>query len=357
MEKLLIISSELKNNSSGGIETVNTNIIKYLKDRYSIYTYPLNTKNKKSISSTFFENSGLNFSNISELLSHIMNLKSLINSVNPGYVILSTNNFITIIYTIVCSIRKKYKLLWYLHSDFGIAINNFSIPILFKLIVYIFNHFYLKMMSKFVTKICVSSYYMKIFLENKSIHNVSICKLGIDSTYLDLDEFDNKCNYNFNEYIRPIYLVVSRLTTIKNLEAFMNLDIKGTKIVVGDGIMMNRYKIKYKDVIFVGEKTKDELITFYKNADILVFPSKSDVFGLVIIEALYYGIPVAAYKCPNTMEILNKNFLGYCDDDLYIAIKKTLSIPKSSEIIQCRKNYIINNYSWKVCINNMFKDV
>ena len=128
---------------------------------------------------------------------------------------------------------------------------------------------------------------------------------------------------------RPILLCVSRVSKEKNLEAFLELDYPGaTKIMVGDGPMLETYKKKYSDVIFTGFKTGESLAHYYANADVFVFPSKWETFGIVMIEAMACGTPVAAYPCQGPEDVIDEGVTGCLNDDLKQAVKDALMLDR-----------------------------
>ena len=132
---------------------------------------------------------------------------------------------------------------------------------------------------------------------------------------------------------RPILLSVGRIAREKNLEAFLDLAVAGSKVVVGDGPELNRLKALYPDVLFLGPRHGAELASLYTAGDVLVFPSRTDTFGLVNIEALACGLPVAAYPVPGPADILGPDErgnhggtapIGAVDADLGRAIERAL---------------------------------
>lgn len=135
---------------------------------------------------------------------------------------------------------------------------------------------------------------------------------------------------------RPLQLYVGRVAPEKNIEAFLDCDTPGSKIVVGDGPALEGLKAKYPDVCFMGAQYGEDLAQFYANADVFVFPSKTDTFGLVLIEALAAGTPVAAYPVQGPVDVLGPDGRGpfpdwhkqiaALDDTLQTAIKKALSL-------------------------------
>lgn len=140
---------------------------------------------------------------------------------------------------------------------------------------------------------------------------------------------------------RPVLLNVGRVSVEKNLEDFYKLDIDARKIQVGSGPMLDIYKEKYPSVEFVGPKKGTELFEYYANADAFIFPSKSDTFGLVMIEAMRCGLPVAAYPVPGPIDVIDENITGIMDVNLLKATKKALSMDKDIIFNSSKK------YSWK----------
>lgn len=128
---------------------------------------------------------------------------------------------------------------------------------------------------------------------------------------------------------RPYLLCVSRVSPEKNLEEFFNLKFPGSKIMVGGGPMLETYKEKYKDeVIFLGVKRGKELASYYKNADVFIFPSLSETFGIVMIEAMACGTPVAAFPCTGPIDVVDSGVTGYLNHDLRKAVELCMEISR-----------------------------
>jgi len=109
---------------------------------------------------------------------------------------------------------------------------------------------------------------------------------------------------------RPILLNVGRVAPEKNIEAFLELDVEGSKVVVGGGPALDRMRAAYPEVLFLGPKHGAELASTYTAADVFVFPSRTDTFGLVNIEALACGLPVAAFPVPGPLDIVGEDGRG-----------------------------------------------
>ncbi|MEM8724061.1 MAG: glycosyltransferase family 1 protein [Pseudomonadota bacterium] len=122
----------------------------------------------------------------------------------------------------------------------------------------------------------------------------------------------------------PILLYVGRVAVEKNIEAFLNCDHPGTKVVVGDGPALASLKSKFPGALFLGKRTGTDLAGCYAGADVFVFPSKTDTFGLVMIEALASGTPVAAYPVAGPIDVLSDH-VSAMSGDLSVAIEGALT--------------------------------
>jgi hypothetical protein len=128
---------------------------------------------------------------------------------------------------------------------------------------------------------------------------------------------------------RPICLHVGRVAVEKNISAFLELDLPGTKLVVGDGPLRGALAAKYPEAVFVGRVPDAELGTYYASADVLVFPSLTDTFGLVLIEALASGTPVAAFPVTGPLDVIGNAQVGVLDHDLRAAALGALKLSRS----------------------------
>ena len=133
----------------------------------------------------------------------------------------------------------------------------------------------------------------------------------------------------FEGLARPIFLYVGRVAVEKNLEAFLDLDLPGSKVVVGDGPARAALQRRYPDAHFLGEKFGAALAEIFASADAFVFPSKTDTFGNVMIEALASGVPVAAYPVSGPRDVLTDPDCAAMEEDLDSAIAVALISPMS----------------------------
>jgi glycosyltransferase involved in cell wall biosynthesis len=137
-------------------------------------------------------------------------------------------------------------------------------------------------------------------------------------------------------------LCVSRVSKEKNLEAFFELDYPGyLKVMVGDGPMLETYKKKYPDVIFTGFKTGEALAKWYANAEVFVFPSKWETFGIVMIESMACGTPVAAFPVQGPKDVIDQGVTGFMNDNLKQAVDDCLKLDRA------KVNVGSQRWSWR----------
>lgn len=129
---------------------------------------------------------------------------------------------------------------------------------------------------------------------------------------------------------RPIFLYAGRVSIEKNIEAFLSLDLPGTKLVAGDGPARARLEAAFPQARFLGIKTNGELAELYASADVFVFPSRTDTFGLVLLEAMSCGLPVAAFPVPGPLDVVGESGAGILDEDLAAACRAALDIPRAA---------------------------
>ena len=150
---------------------------------------------------------------------------------------------------------------------------------------------------------------------------------------------------------RPIFLCVGRVAVEKNLPAFLDLDLPGTKLVVGGGPELARLKARYPQAVFMGTRRGEELAAIFASADVFVFPSRTDTFGNVILEALASGTPVAAYPVTGPLDIIGDGEGGALSDDLGQAARAALSIPREAALAKARR------YDWHECARQFLEHV
>jgi len=127
---------------------------------------------------------------------------------------------------------------------------------------------------------------------------------------------------------RPIFMTMGRVAVEKNIEAFLSLDLPGSKVVVGDGPQRRELEQKYPDVRFLGEKKGADLTAHLAAADVFVFPSLTDTFGVVQLEALACGTPVAAFPVTGPIDVISDHPIGALNKDLRLACLRALNMSR-----------------------------
>ncbi|MCB9960220.1 MAG: glycosyltransferase family 1 protein [Rhodospirillaceae bacterium] len=140
---------------------------------------------------------------------------------------------------------------------------------------------------------------------------------------------------------RPIAVYVGRVAVEKNIEAFLSAQFGGTKLVVGDGPQRAALQRRFPEAVFVGEKHGAELAAHYAMGDVFVFPSRTDTFGLVMLEALACGVPVAAYPVPGPLDVITDPAVGCLHEDLSVAMAEALTRSRAA----CRR--FAESRSWQ----------
>ena len=165
---------------------------------------------------------------------------------------------------------------------------------------------------------------VKADLEKHGFTNVVLWTRGVD-----LDIFHPMESKVLNT-ARPIFLYVGRVAVEKNVEAFLKLDLPGSKWVAGEGPALAELKSRYPQVNYLGVLSQAELAKVYAAADVFVFPSRTDTFGLVLLEALACGTPVAAYPVTGPIDVLGNGDAGAMNEDLREACLDALKIDRAT---------------------------
>lgn len=162
-------------------------------------------------------------------------------------------------------------------------------------------------------------------LKKNDFKNVVMWPLGVDTEIFKKNPDAPK----HEEWKRPIFVSLGRIAMEKSPEEFLKLKLPGTKLVIGDGPLRKDLEAQYTDAIFVGFKKKDELVDLLSISDCFVFPSRTETLGLVALEAMGCGLPVAAHDVMGPKDIITDGVDGYLDEDLERAALKCLELDKS----------------------------
>jgi len=166
---------------------------------------------------------------------------------------------------------------------------------------------------------------------------------------VDRDIFSPTLRENFpGKYL----LCVSRVSKEKNLEAFFEMDYpEYQKVMVGDGPMLETYKKQYPDVTFTGFKTGIELARYYANAEVFVFPSRWETFGIVMIESMACGTPVAAYPVQGPIDVIDERLTGCMRNNLKNAVETCLKLDRKD--VECFSNRWSWDHAWEIFRDNL----
>jgi glycosyltransferase involved in cell wall biosynthesis len=161
---------------------------------------------------------------------------------------------------------------------------------------------------------------------------------------VDLERFNPASRDEWPGLPRPVFLYAGRVAIEKNIEAFLTLDLPGSKVVVGDGPALPALRQKFPDVTFTGYRENGALARSYAGADVFVFPSRTDTFGLVLLEALAAGTPVAAFPVTGPIDVITDERIGALDEDLRAACLTALNCDRSI----ARRH--AEAWSWDACV-------
>jgi glycosyltransferase involved in cell wall biosynthesis len=178
-------------------------------------------------------------------------------------------------------------------------------------------------------------------LSRRGFGHVKLWSRGVDAQLFR--PRPNATPVEMRDLPRPIFLTVGRVAVEKNIEAFLKLRLPGTKLVVGDGPAREQLARQYRDTVFVGAMQGEALAQVYAAADVFVFPSRTDTFGLVLLEALASGVPVAAFPAAAPRDVIGRAPVGCLDEDLAGACMEALACNP----VDCRA--FAASMTWEQC--------
>ncbi|MES2315614.1 MAG: glycosyltransferase family 1 protein [Patescibacteria group bacterium] len=268
---------------------------------------------------------------------------AMIHKENPDYIHILTEGVLGFQARSVCK-KNKLKFTTSFHTEFALYLPLYlglNIKLISKIV-----YEYLRWFHGAAVNVTVPTNSLKIKLEKLGFKNLSICPNGVD-----LDLFRIRSEDVLLQFPRPIFLYLGRLAVEKNIEEFLKCSLTGTKVVVGDGPLRKTLEQRYKNTAtFLGYKKGEELAGILSSADVLVFPSHTDTFGLTIIEALACGVPVAAHAVTGPIDIISDGVDGILDENLEKAAFQCLSLSRNA----CRSKAL--QYSWDI-VTQKFMEV
>jgi glycosyltransferase involved in cell wall biosynthesis len=186
-------------------------------------------------------------------------------------------------------------------------------------------------------------------LSSRGFTHVVPWSRGVDLARFRPDAATHGAPEPWEDLPRPVFLYAGRVAIEKNIEAFLALDLPGSKVVVGDGPQRAALMRRFPGAHFTGYRENGALARAYARADVFVFPSRTDTFGLVLLEALASGTPVAAYPVTGPLDVIGDLPVGALDEDLRAACLRALEMDRA----RCRAH--AEQYSWQACAHR-FRD-
>lgn len=248
-------------------------------------------------------------------LSWPLGLGKKIKDINPDHIHIATEGPLGLATRIYCNFKNlKYNTSY--HTKFPEFLKElYGIPTFL-------TYAYVRWFHKYSNTVLTTTNTMVAELQkNGFVGKIVPWTRGVNR---DLFVSDNRALINSP----PVLLSVGRVSKEKGLDDFCQLSYPGTKIVVGDGPYRAELEGKYPEVKFVGSKKGKDLVKYFAEADVFVFTSKSDTFGLVIIESMSVGTPVAAYPVPGPIDIIEPGITGHMSDDLSRSIDICLGLDR-----------------------------
>lgn len=272
-------------------------------------------------------------------------LRNIINQFEPDYIHIATEGPLGMAMRHICVQQKRPYSTAY-HTCFPEYLEK-RVPGIFKKAIKLLTYQFIKRVHVPSCAVMVSTPTIEQMLRAHRISKIRRWSRGVDTTIF---KPYGKDFAPFKDLPRPIYIYVGRVAVEKNLDAFLSLDIPGSKVVIGDGPGEADFRHRYPHVHFLGKKSGEDLARHYAAADVFVFPSKTDTFGLVLLEAAACGLAVAAYPVQGPIDVFAdaQKTAGFVvlDNDLREAALKAAALKPAPELCHA---FVAENYSWENC--------
>jgi glycosyltransferase involved in cell wall biosynthesis len=269
------------------------------------------------------------YSEIKLALFPFFKIKKILNKSNPDYIHIATEGPLGFAARRFCiKHHKHFSSSYHTHFPHYVKIR---IKTFFDL-----TYAYLRWFHNASKATMVATQSLKEALESKGFKHVVLWPLGVD-----IERFKAVKTLDTSSYPKPIFGYIGRIAIEKNVEEFLKCNLPGTKLVIGDGPMRKKLEKRYRNsATFLGYKKGKELVEWVSACDVIVFPSKTDTFGLVIVEALACGVPVAAHDVMGPRDIITHGTDGYLNENLTKAAQDCLILSKDV----CREK--AKQFSW-----------
>lgn len=259
-------------------------------------------------------------------------IEKIITDENPDFIHIATEATLGLAARMVC-VHNKFKFSTAYHTH---------IPMYLKVRTgFLFNstYAYLRWFHSASHSLMVSTLSLKNELEMHDFKNIVVCPLGVDAEYFKRERDENP---DESFYPSPVFVFCGRVSVEKNIKEFLDCDLPGTKLVIGDGPQRHELEKEYGDkAVFVGYKKGSDLVKILSACDVFVFPSYTETFGLVVLEALSCGIPVAAHNVMGPRDIITSGVDGVISDNLTEAALACLDLSPE----KCREKALM--FSWE----------
>jgi glycosyltransferase involved in cell wall biosynthesis len=266
-------------------------------------------------------------------------IKKLLTDFKPDAIHLMTEGSLGFVARGYCIKNKLPFTSWY-HTHFDFYLD-MRFPGLLALVVY-----YLKKFHNSAERTFVSTESLRQELLAEGFTKLAVVPLGVDT-----EKFKRNLAPNVPAFPKPVFVFFSRLAPEKSPEEFLKLPLEGTKLVIGDGPDRAMLEKKYPDATYVGYKKGQELVDYLSIADVMVFPSRTETFGLAALEAMACGVPVAAHNVLGPKDIITEGKDGYLGQDLAEAAQKCLILNRED----CRAKAL--KFSWDNSVEEFEKNL
>ncbi len=261
-----------------------------------------------------------------------------ISEFNPHSIHISTEGPLGWAARSVCK-KKKFPFTTSYHTRFPEYLR-MRLPIPLKVSYSVIRKFHNR-----AANIMVATKELQSELISRRFNNTCLWTRGVDT------ELFKPRSKDFLGTNKPVFMYAGRVAVEKNIETFLKLDLPGTKYVVGDGPAKQQLEKEYPAAIFVGYQKGEQLAKYLAAADVFVFPSKTDTFGVVMLEAMACGVPIAAYPVVGPAQVVKHGTTGILDNNLKTAALQALEMSPDA----CRNH--IKQYSWQACTKQFLNNL